>query len=78
MRTEFPYLLAGTVAVAGGAAKEHKWPKNGVKAVAATAVLMLIASFFVDTPLEGYVRGLGWLLVLGSVYVSVPALNAKA
>jgi len=74
---EFPFLLAGTVAVIGGAAREGRWPKNGVKAVAATLVLVLIVSTLKGTAFGRLAGGIGWLLVMGAVYTAVPALNAS-
>jgi hypothetical protein len=77
MASEVPFLIAGTVAVVGGFAREGHWPANGTKAVMATGAMVLVASVADRTALEPFVAALGWLAVFGAVYAATPALTAR-
>ena len=77
MRAELPFLAAGTVALAGGIAREKSFPANGVTAVVATVALVVIASATDSTRLAPVVRAIGLLLLMATVFSAVPALTAK-
>lgn len=71
MRPELPFLAAGSVAIVGGAVKEHKWPTNGINAVIGTVVLVLVASATAETRFASLVRAVGLLLLLTSIMAAV-------
>lgn len=75
MRPELPYLAAGTIAITGGVARERGWPKEGLRALVATAILVIIASATADTKIAPLVRALGLLTVMIAVIAAVPAFN---
>jgi peptidoglycan/LPS O-acetylase OafA/YrhL len=77
MRPEFPFLAAGTVAIAGGMAREKAWPKKGSTAVLATIILVIVASATSSTSLAPLVKAIGMLALLGSVMSATPII-AKA
>jgi hypothetical protein len=70
-----PYLAAGGIAIAGGMARERTWPKNGMRAVLATIILVIVASTTTNTSLAPLIRAVGLLAVLGSVMASVPVIS---
>lgn len=74
-RPEFPLLAAGGLALASGYAREGKFPKNGTKAVLATATLVVLASAAGDTPVGPLITALAWLALLGVAYAAIPALT---
>lgn len=77
MHPELPYLAAGAVAIGSGVRREHGWPKNGLAAVIATFLLVIVASASAGSKAESLVRAIG-LLVLGiTVMAAVPAFTAK-
>jgi peptidoglycan/LPS O-acetylase OafA/YrhL len=61
---EMPFLLAGALALAGGTAREKKWPHDGLNAVIGTAALVVIASLTAGTSFAPLIRAIGLLLVL--------------
>lgn len=77
MRPELPFLAAGAVAIAGGAARERKWPAEGGRAILGTLALVIVASATADTRIAPLVRAIGLLLLLASVMASVPAFSTK-
>jgi len=78
MRPEMPYLAAGTIAIVGGVRREKKWPKEGLRALVATIILVIIASATTDTKLAPLVRAVGLLTVLIAVIAAVPAFNTTS
>lgn len=78
MRPELPYLAAGVVAIAGGAAREKKWPKEGANALLATFVMVVITSATAGTRIAPLIRAIGLLLLLASVMVAVPVFQASS
>lgn len=78
MRPELPYLAAGAVAITGGVAREHGWPKEGLRALVATAILVIVASASTDTKVAPLVRALGLLALMISVIAAVPAFNTTS
>jgi hypothetical protein len=77
MRPELPYLAAGGIAIAGGWAKEKKFPSEGPKAVLFTVILVTVVSATANTPVAPLFRALGLLVLLGAVFAAVPAFQAK-
>lgn len=77
MRPELPFLAAGTVAIIGGAIKEHKWPSNATNAVIGTVVLTVVASASANSRIAPLVHAIGLLLLLTSVMAAVTAANSQ-
>jgi hypothetical protein len=77
VRPELPYLAAGSVAIAGGMAREKTWPSNGAKALMATMIVVVIASATSNTSVAPLVRAIGLLVLLTSVMASVPVFMAN-
>ena len=77
MRPELPFLAAGSVAIAGGMAKERAWPSNGTKALMATLIVVVLASASSNTAVAPLVRAIGMLVLLASVIASVPVFTAN-
>jgi hypothetical protein len=77
MRPELPFLAAGTVAIIGGAIKEHRWPSNAVGAVIGTVVLTLVASASANTRIAPLVHAIGLLLLLASAMAAVKTANLR-
>ncbi len=75
MRPELPFLAAGGIAIAGGIAREKKWPSEGGRAILGTLVLVIVASATANTRIAPLVRALGLLLLLASVMASVPVFQ---
>lgn len=67
MSPEFPFLAAGAVALIGGARREGGFPRNGVKAVVGTIVLVLVASTTAGTSVAPLVRAIGLVLLMAAV-----------
>lgn len=76
MTPEIPYLAAGIVAVVGGARREGAFPKNGIRALIATAILVLIASATAGTKAAPLVRAVGLALLLAAVLAAGKTLPA--
>lgn len=77
MRPELPFLAAGGVAIAGGLAREKRWPSEGGRAVLGTLALVVVASATAGTRIAPLIRAIGLLLLLASVMASVPAFQTK-
>lgn len=77
MRPELPFLAAGTVAIIGGAIKEHKWPSNATNAVIGTVALTVVASASANSRIAPLVHAIGLLLLLTSVMAAVTAANSQ-
>lgn len=77
MAPEFPYLAAGIVAVITGVRREGKFPDNGIKAIIATAILVLIASASARTQLAPLVRALGIALLISAFFGLGRTLDSK-
>lgn len=75
MAPELPFLAAGAVALVGGARREGKFPANGIKALVATAILVLIASATANTSAAPLVRALGLITLLGAVFGAARTLS---
>jgi hypothetical protein len=75
VRPELPYLAAGSIAIAGGMAREKSWPKSGARAVIATVVLVIVASATAETALAPLVRAIGLLAVLGAIMSATPVVT---
>lgn len=78
MRPELPYLAAGALALAGGFARDGGWPAEGTGALVGTVALVVVASASAETRAAPLVRAFGFLLLLISVFVAVPAFQAAA
>jgi hypothetical protein len=74
---ELPYLAAGVVALIGGAKREGRFPDNGLKAVIATVVLVLIASATQGSKIAPLVRAIGLVVLLGAAFGTVRAYQPK-
>lgn len=70
-----PILATGGLVIVGGWRREGRWPREGTKAMAATVVLLIVASATAETRAAPVVSALGWLAFLGAVYVVVPGLT---
>lgn len=81
MRPEMSYLGAGTIAIVGGAIKNHGWPANTLHAVIGTVALVVLASATAGTRIAPLVRAVGLLLLLAAamaaVNASIQAKNTK-
>lgn len=77
-RPELPFLAAGSVAIAGGMAREKKWPSEGAAAIIGTLVLVVVASATAGSRIAPLVRAIGLLLLLTAIMASVPVLKASA
>lgn len=77
MRPELPFLAAGGIAIAGGMAREKKWPSEGAGALIGTLILVVVASATAGTRIAPLVRAIGLLLLLAVVMATVPALRAN-
>lgn len=75
MRPELPYLAAGTVAIVGGVAREKAWPREGLRALVATAIVVIITSASADTKIAPLVRAFGLLVLMIAVIAAVPAFS---
>lgn len=64
MGPELPYLAAGIVALITGVRREGGFPSNGIPAVIATAVLVLIASATANTKAAPLIRAIGLALLV--------------
>lgn len=78
MAPEFPFLAAGAIAIVGGYRREGQFPKDGMRAVLATIVLVLIASATTNSRFAPLVRAFGFLVLLGSTYATVRAYQSKS
>lgn len=72
----YPLLAAGAIVLAAGVAKSGGWPDNGGKAVIGTVGLVVVGTALGRTAAAPIVSALAWLILLGAVYGSVPALAA--
>lgn len=77
MNPEMPYLAAGAVAIIGGVRREGHFPHNGLNAVIATVVLVIVASATANTRIAPLVRAIGLALLLSAVIAATPAFNTK-
>jgi peptidoglycan/LPS O-acetylase OafA/YrhL len=77
VRPEMPYLAAGAVAIAGGTAKQGHFPSNGISALTATAVVVVLASATAGTKVAPIVRAIGLLLLMATVMAAVPSLTKQ-
>lgn len=75
---EFTILAAGAIALAAGFKRERGWPENGWKAIAGTAVLVLLASMSRRTPLGPLVHAIGLVLLLAAAMSAIPVFASKA
>ncbi len=73
-----PVLATGGLVLAAGWRREQGFPKNGVKAVAATVVLVIVASALGSTKIGPVVAGISWLILLGAVYAVAPIFSKPA
>lgn len=73
-KPEMPFLLAGTVALVAGVARDKGWPKEGFRAIAGTIVLVIVASLTNGTSFAPLVRAIGLLLVLVSFMAAIPII----
>lgn len=78
MRPEMPFLAAGTIAVAGGAIREKRWPSEGAQAVIGTLILVIFASATAGSKIAPLVRAIGLLLLLTSVMATVNAVRTAS
>ena len=76
MRPELPFLAAGSITIAAGAAKEKAWPKNGTKAVLATIALVIVASATAGTSFAPLLRAMGLLVLTVAVLAATPVWSA--
>lgn len=67
MSPELPFLAAGAVAIVGGTRKAKHFPKNGLNAVVATVVLVIVASATGATKAAPLVNAVGLLVLMASV-----------
>lgn len=74
---ELPFLAAGGIAIAGGVAKEHKWPSNAANAIIGTVALTVVASATANTRIAPLVHAIGLLLVLTTVMAAVTTVQAS-
>jgi peptidoglycan/LPS O-acetylase OafA/YrhL len=70
-----PFLAAGAIAITGGVAREHGWPKEGLRALVATIILVVLTSATADTKIAPLVRAIGLLTVMIAIIAAVPAFN---
>lgn len=70
-----PFLLTGAVVLVGGTARDKAWPKEGLNAVIATVVLVILASLTNGTDFAPLVRAIGLLTLLAALMVSIPYIN---
>jgi peptidoglycan/LPS O-acetylase OafA/YrhL len=77
MSPELPFLAAGTIAVIGGTRKSGGFPRNGMNAVVATVVLVIVASATGDTPVAPAVHAIGLLVLLAASMAAVKDFQAK-
>lgn len=75
MRPELPYLAAGASTVIGGAIAEKKWPKDMVRSVIGTVVLVVVASATAGTRVAPLVHAIGLLLLMTAIMASVKRVN---
>lgn len=72
---EMPFLLAGGLAIVGGVARDKGWPPEGLNALIATGVLVVVASLTANTSFAPLIRAIGLLLVLGAGMATITALQ---
>lgn len=75
MRPELPYLAAGAISITGGVARTHGWPPEGLRALVATIILVVITSATAETRIAPLVKAFGFLVVLVAIIAAVPAFN---
>lgn len=75
MRPELPFLAAGALTIAAGAARERAWPKDGARAVLGTLGLVIVASATTGSSFAPLVRAMGLLVLVVAVLVSVPVFS---
>lgn len=77
MRPEMPFLAAGAIAFGGGAIRDKGFPKDGLRAIAATIILVLIASATTGTRIAPLVNAIGMLAVMGSVMATITTISKR-
>ena len=71
MNPEMPFLAGGAVVLLAGVARERAIPKNSIRAVMGTVVLVLIASLTNGTAAAPLIRAIGFLFLFACVVASV-------
>jgi hypothetical protein len=72
-----PILASGGLVIVGGWKKEGHWPHNGTQAVAATLVLLIVASALGETKIGPIIGALAWLVFLGALYATATIYTTK-
>jgi hypothetical protein len=75
---ELPYLGAGTITLIGATRRDGKFPADGLKAVAATVGLTIVASATATTKLAPLVHAIGLLLFMAAIYGAIHTNQKKA
>lgn len=70
-------LAAGGLSLAGGYAREGRFPANGVGSIVGTMGLVIIAASLKNTKVAPLVNAFAWLFLLVAVYASVPGLHSS-
>lgn len=71
MRPELPYLAAGAVSIVGGTMRAKGFPPNGLRSVAGTTALVIVASATENSRFAPLVHAIGLLLLMASVMAAV-------
>lgn len=67
MSPEFPYIGATLVALVTGVRREGGFPANGIPALIAAAILVIVASATANTRIAPLVRAIGIALLLSAL-----------
>lgn len=78
MRPELPYALAGGLTIVAAVKREGKFPSGAWKSIAATAVLVLIASLISNTKAAPIVNALGIALVTGAAFNVIRVFESQS
>lgn len=78
MRPELPFLAAGATALIGGARRDGGFPDNGIRAVIATVVLVIVASATAGTKIAPLVHAIGLIAFMGALYGATREFQGKS
>ena len=70
-------IAASGISFAGAFVESKGFPDDGYKRVAASAALIVIVAAVASTRFEPVVTALAWLILIGALFGSVPALTRK-
>ena len=78
MPPEMPFIAATLIAIVTGVRREGGFPTNGIKALIAMSILVIVASMTADTKAALLVRAIGMALLLTSILGFGRTLNLSS